>query len=313
MSSTENLLSNYLNSSDTKFLDEFNRSGASFPAWHLEMLRDRERFDFYKKLIEHKVKDKVVLDVGCGSGILSYLCLRFGAKKVYSVEFNPHLQAVYSHLMAKPMAEGRAKLLKMDAYELVLKEFGDERPQVVVHEIFGANGLSENVIPVFNALKLNGIFEGVEILPRFCEIIIEPVTSAYYDASFDLEEFEGFPIQELSNLGAWKSLDQSYEHAGQWTNSGNESLLAVIDAQNPKMAENYSLQFPSLKGFTHLRLSIRILGDNNTLVSSHANKYSHWSNIYYPIPKWHRSAGLTTANFFLSENEIYLKEFTHQA
>lgn len=304
-------LKNYLKSSDTKFLDEFNRSGASFPAWHLEMLRDRERFDFYKKLIEHKVKDKVVLDVGCGSGILSYLCLRFGAKKVYSVEFNPHLQAVYSHLMAKPIAEGKAKLLKMDAYELVLKEFGNERPQVVVHEIFGANGLSENVIPVFNALKLNGIFEGVEILPRYCEIIIEPVTSEYYDASFDLEEFEGFPMQELSNLGAWKSLDQSYEHAGQWTSSGKESLLAVIDAQNPQMEEKYSLQFPSLKGYTHLRLSIRILGAESTLVSSHANKFSHWSNIYYPIPKWHRSTGKITANFFLSENEIYLKEFTY--
>ena len=92
MSANQNFLENYLKSSDTKFLDEFNRSGASFPAWHLEMLRDRERFDFYKKLIESNVKDKVVLDVGCGSGILSYLCLRFGAKKVYSVEFNPLCQ-----------------------------------------------------------------------------------------------------------------------------------------------------------------------------------------------------------------------------
>lgn len=313
MSATQNLLGNYLKSSDTKFLDEFNRTGASFPAWHLEMLRDRERFDFYKKLIEHKVKDKIVLDIGSGSGILSHLCLRFGARKVFSVEFNPHLQAVYTYLMCKPIAEGRAKLLKMDAYELVLKEFGDERPQVVVHEIFGANGLSENVIPVFNALKLNGIFEGVEILPRFCEIIIEPVSSDYYDASFDLEEFEGFPMQELSNLGAWKSLDQSYEHAGQWKSSGKESLLAVIDAKNPKMEEKYSIQFPTLKGYTHLRLSIRILSENNTLVSSHAKKFSHWSNIYYPIPKWHRSSNPVRAHFFLNENEIFLKEFTHQA
>ena len=311
MSSTPTLLENYLKSSDTTYLDEFHRSGQYFPAWHLEMLRDRERFDFYKKLIEHKVKDKVVLDIGSGSGILSYLCLRFGAKKVYSVEFNPHLQAVYSHMMAKPMAEGKAKLLKIDAYELTLKEFGNDRPEVVVHEIFGANGLSENVIPVFNALKLNGILENADILPRLCEIIIEPVTSEYYDTSFDIEDFEGFPMRELSKLGAWKSLDQSYEHADKWISSGKESLLAVIDAKNPVMQETYSLEVSDLKNYTHLRLSIRILDDKGMLVSSHANKFSHWSNLYYPIPKWHRVNGKTVADFVIVENEIYLKNFSH--
>lgn len=310
MSAGQTLLDNFLKTKDTKFLDQFNEAGENFPAWHLEMLRDRERFDFYKSLIQDKVKDKIVLDIGSGSGILSWLCLRFGAKKVFSVEFNPHLQTVYSHLMAKPMAEGKAKLLKMDAYELLLKEFGNERPQVVVHEIFGANGLSENVIPVFNALKLNGILEGAEILPRLCEIIVEPVTSEYYDASFDLEEFEGFPLQELSNLGAWKTLDQAYEHAGKWKSSGKEELLAVIDAKNPVMEDYYSVHFSDLENFTHLRLSIRIVGDNSTLVSSHANKFSHWSNLYYPIPKWHRK-GKTVAKFVIVENEIYLKNFSH--
>jgi SAM-dependent methyltransferase len=311
MNSAQTNLEKYLKTKDTKFLDQFNEGGESFPAWHLEMLRDRERFDFYKKLIQDKVKDKVVLDIGSGSGILSYLCLRFGAKKVYSVEFNPHLQAVYSHLMAKPIAEGKAKLLQIDAYELVLKEFAGEHPEVVVHEIFGANGLSENVIPVFNALKLNGILSQADILPRNCEIIIEPVSSDYYDASFDLEEFEGFPMHELSNLGGWKSLDQSFEHAGNWKSSGREEILAVIDAKNPVMKDHYSVSFENLESFTHLRLSIRIHGEKNTLVSSHSNKFSHWSNIYYPIPKWHRAKEKSVANFIIIENEIYLKSFSH--
>lgn len=304
-------LENYLKSSDTKHLDEFHNAGEYFPAWHLEMLRDRERFEFYKNLVKNKVQDKVVLDIGSGSGILSYLSLRYGAKKVYSVEFNPHLQAVYSHLMAKPIAEGKAKLLKMDAYELLVSEFGNDRPEVIVHEIFGANGLSENVISVFNTLKLNGVSEGAEILPRFCEIMIEPVYSEFYDTSFDLEEFEGFPIQELSNLGAWKSIDQSYEQADKWTNSGKEQLLAVIDAQNPVMDDTFSLDFTDLTKYSHLRLSIRIQGENETLVSSHANKFSHWSNIYFPIPRWHRNKGHTTATFIRVENEIYLRQFTH--
>lgn len=309
MNSSKSLIQKYLQTGDTSHLDEFHAAGEYFPAWHLEMLRDRERFDFYKKLIEHKVKDKIVLDIGSGSGILSYLSLKYGAKKVYSVEFNPHLQSVYSHLMAKPISEGKAQLLKMDAYDLLLKEFGNDRPEVIVHEIFGANGLSENMISVFKTLKLNGITESTTILPRFCEIIIEPVYSEYYDTSYELEDFEGFPLKELSQLGGWKSLDQSYEHADKWISSGDEQLMAVIDSMNPEMKDQYSLVFKDLSQSSHLRLSIRILDENNTLISSHANKFSHWSNIYYPIPKWHRASASLKADFILIENEIYLKSF----
>uniref|UniRef100_A0A671R8S6 Histone-arginine methyltransferase CARM1 n=1 Tax=Sinocyclocheilus anshuiensis TaxID=1608454 RepID=A0A671R8S6_9TELE len=53
------------------------------------MLQDYLRTATYQKAIllnEVDFKDKVVLDVGCGTGILSFFAVQAGAKKVYAVE-----------------------------------------------------------------------------------------------------------------------------------------------------------------------------------------------------------------------------------
>ena len=55
---------------------------------HEEMLKDEVRTRSYMNAIEknkHLFKDKVVLDVGCGTGILSMFCARAGARMVYAV------------------------------------------------------------------------------------------------------------------------------------------------------------------------------------------------------------------------------------
>ena len=56
---------------------------------HRLMLCDSPRTQSYKDAIlknEHYFKDKIVMDVGAGSGILSLFAWKAGAKKVYAVE-----------------------------------------------------------------------------------------------------------------------------------------------------------------------------------------------------------------------------------
>ena len=53
------------------------------------MLRDTTRTSSYQNAFLHNpdfFKDKVVLDVGCGTGILSIFAVKAGAKKVYAVD-----------------------------------------------------------------------------------------------------------------------------------------------------------------------------------------------------------------------------------
>lgn len=56
---------------------------------HQLMLSDKARTLSYKNAImnsKHIFDDKVVMDVGAGTGILSIFCAQAGAKKVYAVE-----------------------------------------------------------------------------------------------------------------------------------------------------------------------------------------------------------------------------------
>lgn len=56
---------------------------------HEEMLKDRVRTNAYRRAIvenKHLFQDKIVMDVGCGTGILSMFAVDAGAKHVYAIE-----------------------------------------------------------------------------------------------------------------------------------------------------------------------------------------------------------------------------------
>ncbi|KAH9707382.1 putative protein arginine N-methyltransferase 6 [Citrus sinensis] len=56
---------------------------------HEEMIKDRVRTETYRAAIMQNqsfIEGKVVVDVGCGTGILSIFCAQAGAKRVYAVD-----------------------------------------------------------------------------------------------------------------------------------------------------------------------------------------------------------------------------------
>ena len=58
---------------------------------HEEMLKDEVRTLTYRNSMyhnKHLFKDKIVLDVGCGTGILSMFAAKAGAKQVYGVDMS---------------------------------------------------------------------------------------------------------------------------------------------------------------------------------------------------------------------------------
>jgi len=78
-------------SSDKPKDDSYYFNSYSHFGIHEEMLKDEVRTKSYRNAIlqnRHLFKDKTVLDVGCGTGILSMFAAKSGAKRVFAVDFS---------------------------------------------------------------------------------------------------------------------------------------------------------------------------------------------------------------------------------
>ena len=84
-----------------------------------EMLLDSNRTNAYIKYIKENAKDKVVVDCGAGSGFFTWLSLKHGATKVYSLEIN---QQHYYSLKSRFRNNDNIEVLNIDI-------FNDELPK----------------------------------------------------------------------------------------------------------------------------------------------------------------------------------------
>ena len=101
---------------------------------HEEMLSDKVRTGAYQKaILENKdlFKDKIVLDIGSGTGILSFFAAQAGAKHVYGIEFadiaDYSLEIIKKNKMEEKITIIKAKVeeaeLPVEKVDIILSEW----------------------------------------------------------------------------------------------------------------------------------------------------------------------------------------------
>ncbi|OQV13224.1 Protein arginine N-methyltransferase 8 [Hypsibius exemplaris] len=114
---------------------------------HEEMLKDQVRTLAYKDAFmmnEHLIRGKVVLDVGCGTGILSMFAARAGAKKVYAVDCS-NIVLSARQIVKDNHLDNVITVIQAKVEELTLPD-GVEKVDIIVSEWMGYCLLYEAMI-----------------------------------------------------------------------------------------------------------------------------------------------------------------------
>ena len=130
--------------------------------YHLSMLHDTARMDAFRRAIDASVQPgDVVVDIGCGSGVLSFMACDAGASKVYAIEGGPVID-VARELAADNGFADRIEFLGGWSLDVGLPEPAD----VLISETIGNAGLDEGIVAWTSDARRRLLRPGAVLLPQ---------------------------------------------------------------------------------------------------------------------------------------------------
>lgn len=146
---------------------------------HKKMLHDEVRTSSFEKAIRDTVTDKIVIDIGCGTGILSLLAIRHGAKHVYAIDSSSKCIAYAKSLAKENNVENDITFINESCFDVEIEEKAD----VLISEVIGNSPLGEDIINIFVDAKKRLLKPKHYIIPNNLSIYALPV-------SLDLNAFD---------------------------------------------------------------------------------------------------------------------------
>ena len=110
------------------------------------LLNDMIRLDAYQKAIQTEIlTDDIVVDLGCGLGILSYFACQSGAKKVYAIDHSLYSIQLAKEIAIKNSFDTKIEFLNRNSLQIPRKMIAEDI-DLLVTETLGTFALEEDIL-----------------------------------------------------------------------------------------------------------------------------------------------------------------------
>lgn len=164
------------------------------PWEHVRLLSDAARNQALIELLARRAPGARVLEVGCGTGLLSCVAARLGATHVYAVEPTPMVEEARAMVAANRL-EGVVEVLQGKVEDLWPRQV-----DLVFSELLNADPFSEGVLPAMSAAK-SWLAPGGRLAPTRLRVYAAAVREA--DTAREVREAR----REVAGLAARFGLD----------------------------------------------------------------------------------------------------------
>lgn len=149
--------------------------------YHRSMLGDAIRTGGLKEAIDEVIRPgDVVVDLGTGTGVLSYFACLAGAARVYAIEEGP-VADLAEEICAENGLADRVTFLRGRSYDVEVPEPAD----VLITETLWNAGIGEGMLGYVVDARRRFLRPGARILPETVDVMVAPVEYAGLDEEVD--------------------------------------------------------------------------------------------------------------------------------
>jgi SAM-dependent methyltransferase len=209
---------------------------------HYNMLRDKVRTQTYRDAIvhnKHLFTDRVVLDIGCGTGILSMFAAQAGASHVIGID-NSDI-AIYARQIINDNGFGNiVTIVQANVEDLTELPYGVEKVDIIVSEWMGYCLLTESMLHTVLHARDKWLAPGGKLFPDKASLYITAIEDKLHK-SIDIDWFKNVYGFDMSLISKYKL---SRSHIGQISESqvvtDNCLLMELNLLKLPNTKDNFA-------------------------------------------------------------------------
>eukprot|EP00624_Nannochloropsis_granulata_P006026 evm.model.NODE_4365_length_7507_cov_22.568668.1 len=255
---------------------------------HEEMLKDEVRTRSYMNAImrnKHLFEGKVVLDVGCGTGILSMFAAKAGAAKVIGVDCSTILEQAKQIVATNGFAD-RITLIRGKVEEI---ELPVESVDIIISEWMGYFLLYESMLDTVLYARDKWLVPGGLILPdkaTLCICAIEDEEYKHEKIDF-WDDVYGFDMSAIKSLAILEPLVDVVEAKSVVTNQAPILELDLLTCSKEDLSFSATFTLPARRNdYVHALVAyfdcaFTQLHKPLTFSTGPFAKYTHWKQTVF--------------------------------